>query len=118
MFLNYFHCTMSLQDHRMLIYQNISRKTKFMKKKFKFLKYSVYRHLLVWYIPPVNGKSTRSLEPEIWTFKVFIARHCGNSIMMCIKTCYSNTTIVVMWVLLFNTTHSQDNIIVHIQTPL
>ena len=47
---------MSLQDHRMQVYHNISRKTKFM-KNFKFLKYSVYRHLIMQYILPVNGKS-------------------------------------------------------------
>ena len=61
---------MSLQDHRMQIYHNISCKTKFM-KNFKFLKYSVDRHLLTQYTPPVNGKSIGLLEPEIWTFKSF-----------------------------------------------
>ena len=36
---------MSLQDHRMQIYHNTSRKTKIV-KDFKFLKYLVYRHLI------------------------------------------------------------------------
>ena len=54
---------MSLQDPRMQMYLNIPRKTKFM-KNFKFLKYSVYRHLMTWYTPPANGKSIRSLEAE------------------------------------------------------
>ena len=55
---------MSSQDHRTQMYLNISRKTKIM-KKFKFLKYSMYRHLMTQYTPPVNGKSIRSLESEI-----------------------------------------------------
>ena len=49
---------MSLQDHRMQINPNISRKTKFM-KIFKFLKYSVYRYLMTQYATPANGKSIR-----------------------------------------------------------
>ena len=64
---------MSLQDHIMQIYHNISRKTQFMKIS-RFLKYSVYSHLRTLYALPVNGKSIGSLEPEIWTFKVFITR--------------------------------------------
>ena len=58
MFLRNFNCEMSLQDHRMQIYPNILRKNKFM-KNFKFLKYSVYRHLMTRYTPPVDGKSIR-----------------------------------------------------------
>ena len=46
-----FNCTMSLQDHRMQIYHNILRKTKFM-KNVKFHKYSVYRHPITCYTPP------------------------------------------------------------------
>ena len=61
---------MSLQDHIVQIYLNISRKTKFI-KTLKFLKYSVYRHLIICYTPPVNWKSIRQLEVEIWTFKVY-----------------------------------------------
>ena len=55
---------MSLQDHKMQMYLNIPRKIKFM-KIFKFLKYSVYEHLMTQYTPPVNDKSIKSLEPEI-----------------------------------------------------
>ena len=49
---------MSLQDHRMQMYHNISRKTKAM-KNFKFLKYLVYGHPMTWKTPPVNEKSIR-----------------------------------------------------------
>ena len=54
---------MSLQDHRMKIYPNISEKNKFM-NIFKFLKYAVYRHLRTCYTPPVNGKSIGELEAK------------------------------------------------------
>ena len=56
--------TTSLQDHRMQMYLNISRKTKFM-KNFKFLKYSVYRHLMTHYTLPTNRKSIGSLKAKI-----------------------------------------------------
>ena len=78
---------MSLQDHRMLICQNISRKSKFM-KIFKFLKYSIYSHLLAWYTPPVNGKLIRSLEQKISTFKVLLQDHCENFHYIMLYTCY------------------------------
>ena len=64
---------MPLQDPRMRIYLNILRKNIFM-KIFKFLKYSVYGHLMTQYTPPVNRKSIGSLEPVIRTFKAFITR--------------------------------------------
>ena len=52
-----FSCTMSLQDHRVQIYHNISRKTKFM-KNLKFLKYSVYRNLIICYTPHEMGSQS------------------------------------------------------------
>ena len=65
---------MSLQDHGMQIYPNISRKTKFM-KNFKFLKYSVYRPLMTCFTPLIKGKSIRYLEPEKQMYKVLSHIH-------------------------------------------
>ena len=56
-----FNCIMSLQDHIVLIYLNISRKTKFIKT----LKFLVYGHLIICYTPPVNERSSRQLKVKI-----------------------------------------------------
>ena len=56
---------MSLQDHKMQTYHNIQRKkTKFI-KVLKILEYPEYRHPIIHYRPPVNGKSIQQLEVKI-----------------------------------------------------
>ena len=93
---------MSLQDYRMQTHHNISRKTKFM-KKFKFLKYLVYRHLMTHYTPPVNGKSIGQLEAEKQMFKVLSLLH---SLQYHCITQYHAYMLVIQVIMLIGQYHS------------